>query len=285
MRIMGLDFGSKTVGVAVSDSLLVTAQGLEIIRREKEEKLRRTLARIEELIVEYEVEEIVLGLPKNMNATEGERVELTAQFRAAGHYVGRASDHRGGGQGYDRGGHPQGKAQRLCGQDSGGPDAAGLSGQPRTKGERGRGRPGSGRGRFVGFFARRDFGIRRPGRGADALGSEWGSRCLRLRAARHKTETKDRLGADMAKLEKIMFHPEGEEPVEFYVLEQTRIGGVDYILVTDVEEGDGEALIMKDISGDGEEEGVFTIVSDDEELAAVAGMFENMLEDGEFENA
>ncbi|WP_300657747.1 DUF1292 domain-containing protein [uncultured Acetatifactor sp.] len=89
----------------------------------------------------------------------------------------------------------------------------------------------------------------------------------------------------MAKSEKIMFHPEGEEPVEFYVLEQTRIGGVDYILVTDVEEGDGEALIMKDISGDGEEEGVFTIVSDDEELAAVAGMFENMLEDVEFENA
>ena len=89
----------------------------------------------------------------------------------------------------------------------------------------------------------------------------------------------------MAKSEKIMFHPEGEEPVEYYVLEQTRIGGVDYILVTDVEEGDGEALIMKDISGDGEEEGVFTIVSDDEELAAVAGMFENMLEDVEFENA
>ena len=89
----------------------------------------------------------------------------------------------------------------------------------------------------------------------------------------------------MAKLEKIMFHPEGEEPVEFYVLEQTRIGGVDYILVTDVEEGDGEALIMKDISGDGEEEGVFTIVSDDQELEAVAGVFENMLEDVEFENA
>ena len=81
MRIMGLDFGSKTVGVAVSDSLLLTAQGLEIIRREKEDKLRRTLARIEELSVEYEVEEIVLGLPKNMNATEGERVELTAQFK------------------------------------------------------------------------------------------------------------------------------------------------------------------------------------------------------------
>lgn len=81
MRIMGLDFGSKTVGVAVSDSLLLTAQGLEIIRREREDKLRRTLARIEELILEYEVEEIVLGLPKNMNATYGERAELTAQFR------------------------------------------------------------------------------------------------------------------------------------------------------------------------------------------------------------
>ena len=81
MRIMGLDFGSKTVGVAVSDSLLLTAQGLEIIRRKDENKLRQTLARIEELIVEYEVEEIVLGLPKNMNATEGIRVELTQEFR------------------------------------------------------------------------------------------------------------------------------------------------------------------------------------------------------------
>lgn len=81
MRIMGLDFGSKTVGVAVSDSLLLTAQGVEIIRRKDANKLRQTLARIEELIVEYEVEEIVLGLPKNMNATEGVRVELTNEFR------------------------------------------------------------------------------------------------------------------------------------------------------------------------------------------------------------
>ena len=70
MRIMGLDFGSRTVGVAISDSLLLTAQGVEIIRRKEENKLRQTLARIEELIVENEVEEIVLGLPKNMNDTE-----------------------------------------------------------------------------------------------------------------------------------------------------------------------------------------------------------------------
>lgn len=81
MRIMGLDFGSKTVGVAVSDPLLITAQGLEIIRRKEENKLRQTLARIEELITEYEVEEIVLGLPKNMNASEGVRVELTNEFK------------------------------------------------------------------------------------------------------------------------------------------------------------------------------------------------------------
>lgn len=81
MRIMGLDFGSKTVGVAVSDSLLLTAQGVEIIRRKEENKLRRTLARIEELIVEYEVGEIVLGLPRNMNATEGERADLTREFK------------------------------------------------------------------------------------------------------------------------------------------------------------------------------------------------------------
>ena len=81
MRIMGLDFGSKTVGVAISDSLLVTAQGIEIIRRREENKLRRTLARIEELIVEYDVSEIVLGLPKHMNGSSGVRAELTDEFK------------------------------------------------------------------------------------------------------------------------------------------------------------------------------------------------------------
>ena len=81
MRIMGLDFGSKTVGVAISDPLLLTAQGTEIIRRKEENKLRQTLARIEELIKEYEVEKIVLGQPKHMNGTEGVRVELTGEFK------------------------------------------------------------------------------------------------------------------------------------------------------------------------------------------------------------
>lgn len=81
MRIMGLDFGSKTVGVAISDPLLLTAQGMEIIRRQDENKLRRTLARIEELIVQYEVGEIVLGFPKNMNDTIGERAKLSLEFK------------------------------------------------------------------------------------------------------------------------------------------------------------------------------------------------------------
>lgn len=80
-RIMGLDFGSKTVGVAISDPLGLTAQGIEIIRREQENKLRRTLARIEALIQEYEVTEIVLGYPKNMNNTVGERAEKSLAFK------------------------------------------------------------------------------------------------------------------------------------------------------------------------------------------------------------
>ena len=82
IRIMGLDFGSKTVGVAVSDPLGITAQGIEIVRRTSENKLRKTLARIEALVAEYQVTEFVLGLPKNMNNTSGERVEKTMEFKA-----------------------------------------------------------------------------------------------------------------------------------------------------------------------------------------------------------
>lgn len=80
-RILGLDYGSKTVGVAVSDPLFLTAQGVEIIRREKESKLRKTFARIGALIEEYEVSSIVLGYPKNLNGTEGDRCEKTTAFK------------------------------------------------------------------------------------------------------------------------------------------------------------------------------------------------------------
>lgn len=82
MRVMGLDYGSKTVGVAISDLLGITAQGIETIERKEENKLRKTLARIEELVKEYEVDKIVLGFPKNMNNTIGERAEKSLEFQA-----------------------------------------------------------------------------------------------------------------------------------------------------------------------------------------------------------
>lgn len=80
-RILGLDYGTKTVGVAVTDGLGLTAQGLEIIHREKPKKLRQTLARIRELIAEYDVGSIVLGKPLNMNGSSGFRVEDTLVFK------------------------------------------------------------------------------------------------------------------------------------------------------------------------------------------------------------
>lgn len=84
-------------------------------------------------------------------------------------------------------------------------------------------------------------------------------------------------------MEKITFCPEDREAVDFYVLEQTRLGGVDYILVTDSEDEDGEALILKDISAPEDTEAVYTVVDDDDEMDAVAAIFEDMLEDVEIE--
>lgn len=81
MRTLGLDYGSKTVGVAVTDPLGITAQGVEIIRRQKENHLRKTFQRIKELCEEYEVEKIVLGLPLNMDDTMGDRAEKTLEFK------------------------------------------------------------------------------------------------------------------------------------------------------------------------------------------------------------
>ena len=81
-------------------------------------------------------------------------------------------------------------------------------------------------------------------------------------------------------LEKITFVPEGEDaPVDFYVLEQTKLGGVTYILVTDTQEGDGEALILRDLSTEDDAEALYEIVSEDDELQAVAAVFENLLDD------
>ncbi len=81
MRIMGLDYGSKTVGVAVCDPLGFTAQAVETIVRKEENKLRRTCRRIEALIQEYEITSIVLGYPKNMDDSAGERAKKTEEFK------------------------------------------------------------------------------------------------------------------------------------------------------------------------------------------------------------
>ncbi len=83
-------------------------------------------------------------------------------------------------------------------------------------------------------------------------------------------------------MEKIRFEDGQGESTGFYVLEQTLLGGISYLLVTDQEEGDGEALILKDVSGAEEEQAVYEIVEDETELAAVAQVFENLLDDIEF---
>lgn len=80
MRIMGLDFGDKTVGVAMSDEMMVTAQPLTTIHRDRPTKLRKTLARIEEIIEEYQVEKVVVGLPKGLDGVEGERCQKSRDF-------------------------------------------------------------------------------------------------------------------------------------------------------------------------------------------------------------
>ncbi|MCI5501737.1 MAG: Holliday junction resolvase RuvX [Lachnospiraceae bacterium] len=80
MRIMGLDYGAKTVGVAISDEMLLTAQPVETIKRERAGKLRQTLARIETLMKEYDVEKVVIGLPKKLNNEEGDRCDKTREF-------------------------------------------------------------------------------------------------------------------------------------------------------------------------------------------------------------
>ena len=82
MRVMGLDYGKSTVGVAISDSMGLTAQPIETITRKGEKKLRTTYARIRELIEEYQVEKIVVGLPLHMNGEKGDRAIKSEEFAA-----------------------------------------------------------------------------------------------------------------------------------------------------------------------------------------------------------
>ena len=121
MRILGLDFGSRTVGVAVSDELMLTAQGLEIVRRQSPNKLRQTLARIEQIVTEYQVERIVLGYPKNMNNTEGERedervcTDAGAPHRAFCRPVGRETYDGCSRPAHDGEWNTQRESQTVCG--------------------------------------------------------------------------------------------------------------------------------------------------------------------------
>lgn len=81
-RILGLDYGEKTIGVAVSDPLLITASGVETIHRKDEKSIKKSIARLSEIIKEYEISTIVLGFPKNMNNTLGDRCEKTLEFKS-----------------------------------------------------------------------------------------------------------------------------------------------------------------------------------------------------------
>ena len=99
---MGLDYGSKTVGVAISDPLGITAQGIETITRKDENKLRKTCARIEALIEEYQVEKIVIGLPKHMNNDNGIRRDVKKTDRSGSADVGRKTYNNGSGTYPDR---------------------------------------------------------------------------------------------------------------------------------------------------------------------------------------
>ena len=131
MRIMGLDYGSKTVGVAVSDALGLTAQGIEIVRRKSENKLRQTLARIEEIAKEYGVEKIVLGFPKHRRAGRKiSRVQRNAgeTDRSARCYVGRAADNSRSRPHHDGNRNPQGKPQGVRRYDCSCFYPAGISG-------------------------------------------------------------------------------------------------------------------------------------------------------------
>lgn len=230
MRILGLDYGSKTVGVAVSDPLGVTAQRLETIWRKQENKLRRTLAQVEELVKEYEIEKIVLGYPKNMNNTVGERAEKALEF-------GEMLKKRTG--------------LEVIMWDE----------------------------RLTTVSADRtlmEAGVRRENRkeyldGIAAVFILQGY--LDSLKMQHKGDS----------MEKIRFQLADGTVEEFFIEEQTRIGGVSYLLVSDSMEDEASAYILKDVSKDTDPEACYEMLEDEDELQAVYKVFEQMLEDVDFE--
>ena len=234
MRIMGLDYGTKTVGVAISDALGLTAQGIETIQRKEENKLRRTLARIEELVREYEVDTIVLGFPKHMNNDVGERAKKSLEFKEM--LVRRTGldvvmwDER----------LTTVEAERTL-----------IESQVRRENRK----------QYIDKIA-----------AVFILQGYLDSIYLKKKAEEEK------------RMEKIKFcFDESGDSVEFFVLEQTKINGASYILVTDSQEDDAECLILKEGESQDAKESVYEIVEDDVELQAVSKVFEELLEDVEIE--
>ena len=216
MRILGLDYGSKTVGVAISDPLGITAQGVETIWRKQENHLRQTLARIEELVSEYHVEKIVLGYPKNMNNTIGERAQKSLEFKE--------------------------------------------------------------------MLERRT--------GLEVI--MWDERLTTVEANRTLMEASVRRENRKQYLDQLaavfilqgyldsLSCQDGTE-AEFYVEEQTRIGGVAYLLVSDSQDDEATAYIFKDVSEDDSQEACYEMVEDEDEMQAVFKVFEQMLDDVDLE--
>ena len=232
MRILGLDYGSKTVGVAVSDPLGFTAQGVEIIRRKSENKMRQTLARIEELIAQYQVEEIVLGLPKNMNNTLGDRAEKSLELKET--------------------------LERR-------------TGLPVVMWDE----------RLTTVSANRVL-MEYAGK----TGKNMWMKSLRYLFCRGiwiilRIRMKKQDGRII--MDKIKFVTDEGETVEFYVEEQTRVNGTDYLLVTDSMDDEANAYILKDSSEETDPEADYVMVEDDVELEAMSKVFSQMMDDVDIE--
>ena len=241
MRIMGLDYGSVTVGVAISDTLLLTAQGIETIRRKQENKLRQTLARIEQLIEEYEVEQIILGYPKNMNNTIGDRCRKTEEFAAM--------------------------LERRTGLEIKLFDER-LS-------------------TVAAHNAMIEADVRREKR-YEVVDTVAATVILQnyLDFLAHTTNHEETFllfikGKRMEDNKLITFTLEDDTEIHLEVIEETKINGVNYLLVVDKEEEDS-AMILREEHSD-EQEITYIPVEDDDELQAISKVFSELLEDIEFE--
>ena len=235
MRILGLDYGSKTVGVAVSDPLGLTAQRLDTIWRKQENKLRQTLARIKELVDEYQIEQIVLGYPKNMNNTVGERAEKALEFK------------------------------EMLEKRTGLPVIMWDERLTTVEADR----------------TLMEAGVRRENRKQylDGLACVF----FLLVYLDLLGYVSNIFGFNEYNLVIIRFQSAEGTVEEFYIEEQTRIGGVSYLLVSDSLEDEASAYILKDISTDTDPDACYEMVEDENELQAVYKVFEQMLEDVDLE--